>query len=501
MATVAGSDTRVLIARNPATEQVLGQVERTPPEALPEIVARARAAQGRWATRPWHERRAVLERFWRVLAGEAEDWAAAIEAEVGKPRCEAMAGDVVAALDAVRWTVKHAGRVLADRRIGAGVQALLSIPSATLSLRPYGVIGMIGTWNYPLFLSAPPIAQALAAGNAVVWKPSELAPLAGVRLQESLERAKVPDGLVTAVFGGPEVGAALVEAGIDKGVFTGGIGSGRSVLGALGARGVPSMAELSGFDPAIVLPDAPRKLTVRALVWGAFVGCGQTCVAIKRIYVVGDPAPWAEAIVEATGNLRMGNPLHGLTDIGPMITEEARDRFHRTIRATVEAGAQLLFGGAVLTGPGWFYRPAVLLAETPGPEQVLAGAFGPVVLIRGVATVDEALDAANSTGFGLAASVWGADRAAATRVADRLQAGMIAVNDAVTPCAHAAAPFGGVKSSGFGRHRGALGLAEFTQPRTLHVHRAGRRCPQWFPYLGKVEKLLRLYRRLIHGRV
>ena len=150
---------------------------------------------------------------------------------------------------------------------------------------------MIGTWNYPLLLNAPPIVQALAAGNAVVWKPSELAVLAGLRLQQSFERAGVPEGLVTTVFGGPEVGAALVEAAIDKGMFTGGVENGRRVLGALALRGVPALAELSGFDAAIVLADAPRESTVRALTWGAFVGSGQTCVAVKRVYVVGDAAP------------------------------------------------------------------------------------------------------------------------------------------------------------------------------------------------------------------
>ena len=184
-----------------------------------------------------------------MLAGEADAWAGAIEAEVGKPRGEAMAGDVVATLDALRWTVRNGGRVLADRRIGPGWQGWLSIPSARLRPRPFGVVGMIGTWNYPLLLNAPPIAQALAAGNAVVWKPSELAALAGLRLQQGLERAGVPEGLVTAVFGGPEVGAALVEAEIDKGVFTGGIENGRSVLGGAARRGRPRGGRALGFRP------------------------------------------------------------------------------------------------------------------------------------------------------------------------------------------------------------------------------------------------------------
>src|SRR5262249_40957851 len=156
---------------------------------------------------------------------------------------------------------------------------LLPIRSGRVRFRPYGVIGILGTWNYPFFLNAPAIAQALAAGNAVVWKPSEQAPLAGKRLQDSLERAGFHDGLVAAVHGGPEVGRSLVGSPLDKGMFTGGVDSGRRVLGALASRGIPAIAELSGFDPAIVLPDAAREPTLRALTWGAFVGSGQACVA------------------------------------------------------------------------------------------------------------------------------------------------------------------------------------------------------------------------------
>src|SRR5262249_31790849 len=155
-----------------------------------------------------------------------------------------------------------------------------------------GVIGMLGTWNYPLFLNAPPIAQALAAGNSVVWKASESSPSCGAMLEKSLREAGIPDGLVSVLQGGPEVGAALVESAIDKAMFTGGIENGRRVLEALGSRGIPALAELSGFDPAVVLADAPPESTVRCLTWAAYVGCGQTCVAVKRVYVVGDPRPW-----------------------------------------------------------------------------------------------------------------------------------------------------------------------------------------------------------------
>ena len=251
----------------------------------------------------------------------------------------------------------------------SGLAALMLMPAGRLRWGPVGVVGMIGTWNYPLFLNAPPIAQALAAGNAVVWKPSELAIGTGQEIQKSLEEAGVPSGLVTAVFGGAEVGQALVQADLDKGMFTGGIASGRRVLAALGAQGVPAVAELSGFDPAIILPDAPRESTVRALTWAAFVGCGQTCVAVKRIYVVGDPQPWSEAFAAAARALKVGDPSRDDTDLGPMITEAARDRFDETIKAAVQAGARVLAGGTRSPGPAGSTRRRFSRRRRPRPRR------------------------------------------------------------------------------------------------------------------------------------
>ncbi len=491
------SDT--LIAWNPATGAERGRVAVTPPEALPALVARARQAQARWGAISWNERRERLRTWWSVLARDADGWAEAIRDEIGKPTEEAMI-EVVSTLDALRWNVRHGGAALADQRLGAGWQRWLLIPSARLRWRPFGVIGIIGTWNYPLFLNAPPIAQALAAGNAVVWKPSELSPLTGQRLQRSLEEAGLPDGLVATVFGAAEVGQALVDSEIDKGMFTGGVANGRRVLGALASRGIPAVAELSGFDPAIILPDAPRDATLRGLAWSAFVAAGQTCVAVKRVIVVGDPTEWAEGLAEKARALRIGNPATSGVDVGPLISEAARERFHQTIQEAVAAGARLIAGGEPEPGPGWFYRPTVLRAGRPEPEAKLAGVFGPVVLVRGVSDIEAAVAAANASPFGLAASVWGKDRSAALAVANRLEAGMVAINEAVAPTAHAAAPFGGVKASGFGRTHGALGLREFAQPQVVHTKRSGGFRPNLFPYSGRLLRLLRIYRGLFHPR-
>jgi acyl-CoA reductase-like NAD-dependent aldehyde dehydrogenase len=269
-------------------------------------------------------------------------------------------------------------------------------------------------------------------------------------------------------------------------------------LGTLGGRGIPAVAELSGFDAAIVLPDAPTESTVRALTWAAFVGAGQTCVAVKRVYVVGDPEPWADALAESAQAIRVGDPSASDTDMGPLISAEARDSFDRVVRSAIEAGARLLGGGKPIPGPGWFYPPTVLLAQTSEPESRLAGCFGPIVLVRGMPDVEAAIAAANASSFGLAASVWGRNLRQARAIASRLEAGMVSVNTAVAPSAHAAAPFGGCKGSGFGRVHGSLGLREFAQPQVLHARRAGGFQPHLFPYSDRMLQLFALYRRAFH---
>jgi acyl-CoA reductase-like NAD-dependent aldehyde dehydrogenase len=492
----------VLIAHNPANGQELGRVRSTPPEQLAELVARARHAQASWAASGWRARRAVLESWWKILSRDADSWADLVRSEIGKPRIEAMGGEVIASLDAIRWTIKRGGATLADRRIGPAWQRWFLMPGGRCRWVPLGVIGMLGTWNYPLFLNAPPIAQALAAGNAVAWKASELAPLCGAKLEEGLKEAGFPDGLVAILQGGPEVGRGLVEAELDKGMFTGGVENGRRVLAALASRGIPAVAELSGYDPAIVLDDAPRESTVRALTWASFVGCGQTCVAVKRVFIVGDPAPWAEALAASARALRVGDPATSAVDVGPMISAGARERFHAMVRASIDAGASVLAGGEALDGPGHFYPPTVLLAHSREPEAALAGAFGPVVIVRGVADPQAAVAAANQSPFALAASVWGRDRRRARKLAVMLDAGMVTVNDAVTPTAHASAPFGGSKSSGFGRTKGPIGLQEFAQPQVVFERSVGGFRPQLFPYAssGILDRFFAVYRRLFHPR-
>jgi acyl-CoA reductase-like NAD-dependent aldehyde dehydrogenase len=482
---------------NPATGALIGHVVETSPADVDQAVGRSRAAQADWERTPWPTRKIALTRLYSLISADADLWADAIVAEVGKPRGEAL-GEILTTLDAIRWTLKNAGRVLADRTIGPGWQRLMLISAARLRWRPRGVVGVVGTWNYPLFLNAPAIVQALAAGNGVAWKPSENAALCGQRLQAAFDACGLPAGLVSVVQGGGEVGRALAGSDVDLGMFTGGLAAGRSALGSWGSRGVPTLAELSGFDPAIVLPDAKIGEAAGPLTWGAFVGSGQTCVSVKRLYIIGDPGPWAAEIARRADALRVGDPGSNEVDLGPLISDQARQKFDETVARAVQFGGHLLTSTSHSCQTSCFARPAVILATTDAPERQLEGVFGPAVVVRGVADEDEAVAAANSSGFALGASVWGRDKGRLRAVADRLDAGMVSLNDAVTASAHAAAPFGGVKSSGHGRIKGELGLLEFVTSQVVHAHSPGGFRPQTFPYRARLQRLMHVYRRLFH---
>lgn len=491
-----------MISTNPSTDALLAIIPPTRPDEVGIRVDQARLAGSQWSGLPWSARREGLRRWHRVLARHADELARAVCEEIGKPACEAMATEVVPSLDALRWTIRVAGKVLASRTESPHWQRFLLMPSARIEHRALGVIGVIGAWNYPVLLNVPVIAHALAAGNAVVWKPSELSSRCGELLQDTIDAARLPEGLVSLVQGGPEIGAALLQAKINKIVFTGGLENGRRVLSTLGDRGVPAVAELSGFDAAVVLPDAPEPSTMAALRWCAFLGAGQACVSVKRIYLVDQPAtPWAAGFATRVEGLRVGDPTRSGIDLGPMINHRARDSFHDRILAAIDAGAKAITGAEPLPGPGSFYRPTVLRAEPGnlGPERALEGCFGPVVIIREVTDDRDAIDAVNASQFGLSASVWGRDLRRARALAEGLDVGVVGLNEATTFFAHASTPIGGVKASGFGRVHGVEGLREMASPRaTLSRSRLPAFRPHVFPYSNRLDRLLSLYRRTFH---
>jgi acyl-CoA reductase-like NAD-dependent aldehyde dehydrogenase len=426
--------------------------------AVATAVAGAARAQDGWRRAAHAERAAVLRAAARAVRAHADDITATIVAETGKPRTEAIANELYAAVDHAAWLTREAPRVLRDERVRFS-QLHLKPKRAWLVYEPLGVVAAITPWNIPFAIPFAQVASAVAAGNGVVLEASELTPLSAAWVPRVLEEAGLPPGLVEIVHGGAEAGEALVaEPGIAKVFFTGSVEAGRSVAAAAGARGCPVVLELGGKDPLIVFADADLGRSIDGAAFASFLNAGQACVSAERIYV---ERPVYDEFVR-----RLRKRAHEV-EIGPLISERRRRRVEE------------------LTGVAGT-APAIVEGALPDEE-----IFGPVVSVEPFDGENDAVVRANDTAFGLAASVWTRDLAKADRVARRLDAGMVWVNDFGYSFAAGQTPWGGVKGSGFGRTGSRHGLYE--RVRVKYVDRDGGRLRPawWFPYDAETEQALR----------
>ena len=455
---------------NPATGEVCARFPNTPAAGLSGIVARARAAQIAWAAQPVPERCRLLTRLGELLYARREHAAGLVTREAGKPLVEALFADVLMSLDTAFYFARQAPRLLAPDRVQHHNPALKA-KRAWLLQEPIGVIGLISPWNYPLAVPMGTLIPALAAGNAVVLKPSEFVPGCGALLGELAAEAGAPAGLVQVVQGRGDVGAALIAAGPDKVVFTGSVATGKRVAEACASRLIPSVLELGGKDAMLVLADADLRTASSAAVWGGFTNCGQACLSVERLFVVRSIAErFIGLCVEKTKRLRVGRPEDPATDIGPMIRPGHLERVVGQIEDAVSRGAVLLTGGVRRGDLGLtFLEPAVLTGVKPEMSLMREETFGPVLAISIVEDEEQALRAANDSTFALGASVWTGDAARGRRVADRLRAGSVMVNDVASYFGICEAPHGGSRDSGWGRTHSRAGLAELVHLKYVDV--------------------------------
>jgi len=356
---------------------------------------------------------------------------------------------------------------------------------------------VIAPWNYPWSIPFGEVAIALMAGNGVVVKPASLTPLVGQRIQEIFERAGVPEGLVRAVHGGGAVGQALVESTAAKIFFTGSVEVGRQVGIECAQRMKGSVLELGGKDAMIVCEDASLPNAISGCLWGGFANAGQTCSGIERVYVVKDVAErFVQGVVEGAKSLTVGDPLDWSTEIGPMISPEQLRLVQELVDDAVANGATLHCGGP--DEP--FFRPAVLTGVTHDMRIMREEIFGPVVPIVTVEDEDEAIALANDSEFGLGASVWTLNRAKGERMAGRLEAGMVWVNDHMFSHGACSCSWGGVKNSGLGRSHSKFGLYECVNIKLVTWEPSRTRDFWWHPYDEALGKALRASTRLLYGR-
>jgi acyl-CoA reductase-like NAD-dependent aldehyde dehydrogenase len=445
---------------NPITGDVVGVHAIDEPADVDAAVARARAAASWWAELGFDGRKRLLKQWKHLLARRIGELAEVVHQETGKPLADAQL-EVGLAVDHLGWAAGHAEKVLGPHKVSAGL--LMANQAASVEYRPLGVIGVIGPWNYPVFTPMGSIGYALAAGNAVVFKPSEYTPGVAVWLADSLAEVVPDHALLQVVIGRGETGAALCRADVDKLAFTGSTATGKKVMAACAENLTPVLIEAGGKDPLLVDADADLEAAAEAAIWGAFSNAGQTCAGVERVYVherVYDD--FLDEITKQAAGIQGGG--HPGAHFGPMTMPAQVEVVRRHVDDALAKGAGVLLGGAESIGDR-FIQPIVLTDVAHDSCAITEETFGPTMTVNRVRDMDEAVELANSTGFGLGSTVF--SKARGMELAGRIRTGMTAVNSVIAFAAIPSLPFGGVGDSGFGRIHGADGLREFTYAKAV----------------------------------
>ena len=494
----------MLISLDPSTGEEIGRVPLLDAAGVAAAVARARAAQTAWAALSYNDRARFILRAREIVLEQVDDIANLISRETGKPVTEAIAMEIVPTLDLMHYFAANAKQILKRKRVGLGQYNYMARTSYIV-YKPLGVVGIISPWNFPWATPLDEVVMALMAGNAVVVKPSELTPLTALKIADVFKQAKLPDGLLEIVTGDGSTGAALVEAGVNKIMFTGSVNTGKRVAEAAAKHLTPVVLELGGKDPMIVFEDANLENAARAAIWGAFCNSGQACASIERCYVHESIAgKFVDLVVKETKLLKQDKPSTGDIDVGAMTNQEQLEIVEDHVSDAVAHGAEVRTGGHRLNkSEGWFHEPTVVTGVNHSMKLMRDETFGPVLPIMTFRTDEEAVRLANDSIYGLTASVFTGDLDRGKRIAEQLDAGTVMVNEVVYTHAVAQTPWGGVKQSGYGRTHGSLGLLELVSARHIHVNAMpGLADMWWFPYSKRAGALFRDFaRRFTTGSV
>ena len=484
-------DASEIVSYDPATGEEIGRAQLTSPEGVARAVKLARTRQPAWAARSFRERGRIILKARQLVLNEVDEIATLISRETGKPVSEAISMEIVPTLDLMQYFARGTARLLRSQKIDIGQYRLMG-RSSRIIYQPLGVVGIISPWNFPWSTPLAEVVMALMAGNAVVLKPSELTPLVAMKIGEIFNRAGLPDDLLIVVTGDGSTGAALIDARADKIMFTGSVATGKRVAAAAAKHLTPLVLELGGKDPMIVLEDADLENAARGAVWGAFANAGQACASVERCYVEESIAPkFIERIVAETRALKQNIGTNDDTDVGAMSGEKQLSIVEVHVNDAVKRGARILTGGRRapnLKGP--FYEPTVLTNVDHSMEVMREETFGPVLPVMTFKTEDEAVRLANDSVYGLTASVWTKNIGRGRRLAERLEAGTVTINEVLYTNAVAQTPWGGVKDSGLGRTHGRMGLLEMVTPQHIHINRFSF-LPDlwWFRYSPFARKL------------
>jgi aldehyde dehydrogenase (NAD+) len=443
-------------SHNPATGEEIGRFPNLSAAEVHICVEAAHNAAIAWRALGYSGRKKVLRNWASLISIRINEIGHLIATETGKPLSDATL-EASLAIEQLAWAANHAEKVLADQKRPSGL--LMFNMSAKVQRSPYGVIGVIGPWTYPLFTPMGSIAYALAAGNTVVFKPSEYTPAVGDWLSKSFAEIEPFSGIFTTVTGLPDTGRALTESAVNKISFTGSTRTAKKVAESAAGRMIPVVLECGGKDPVIVAADANIEKAAEYALWSAMANAGQSCIGAERVYVV---ESIADRFIETITS--MAKKLHEGTDYGPSTMPSQLGVIQSHIEDAAAKGAKFALGGLGSVHNG-MVSPTIMLDVPEDSTAMTEETFGPTLAINKVSSITEAIELSNASSYGLAAAVF--SKSDGDKIASQLQCGMVSINSVFSFAAVAAVPFGGVKDSGYGRIHGHEGLLEFTYPRTI----------------------------------
>ncbi len=496
---------RHTVCVNPATGEVIGHHPEDHPDDLNALLERARIAQKGWAAAGFKERARHVFAIRDAIVAGADHIAEVISRDNGKTRIDALSTEVLPAAMSAAYYARKAKKFLKPKKIGSG-NILFFNKKSHIERVPYGVIGIISPWNYPFAIPFHEIVMALMAGNAVLLKVATQTQQVAKLIRDVVAAGNLPEGLFHLVnIPGNVAGQAFIAAGVDKLFFTGSVPVGKKLMAAAAPRLLPLSLELGGNDPMIVCKDANLYRAASGAAWAGFSNAGQSCGGVERVYV--EKEAYAEFVAQLgkiTEALSFGADTDSGVEVGSVTTKGQLDTIREHLEDALAKGAKQSFSSKNKKGnsDGFFFPPTVLEGVDESMVTMQTETFGPIVAVASVDSVEEAIEKANHSHLGLTASVWSRDRKKARRIASRLEAGTVTINDHLMSHGMAETPWGGFKESGLGRTHGYIGLEEMTQTRVVvdDVLPGVQKNMWWYPHNRSVYEGLRGALHLLYGK-
>ncbi|MGI6487786.1 MAG: aldehyde dehydrogenase family protein [Syntrophomonadaceae bacterium] len=484
---------------NPATGERLGTVPVVSPEEVPGAVHAGRKAFVEWCQVPLAERLKALGCLRQCILDNIDVIVDKICINTGKTRMDALTAEILSTVDIIKFYEQHAPVFLSKQKVKT--PWLLWGKKSYVEYKPMGVVAVIAPWNYPFNLAVVPAISALAAGNVVILKPSEVAPLVGLLVEDLFRQAAFPSGVIQVLHGGGEVGQALVQAGPDKIFFTGSAATGKQIMAAAAEQLIPVQLELGGKDAMVVLADAPLERSVNGVLWGGFTNSGQVCMAVERLYVEADVySEFLDRLLARINTLRQGSGKDG--ELGHMTDPRQLEVIDAHLRDAVAKGAKIICGGLPSDAADSMLVPPTVVVDVDHSMKLMREeTFGPIIAVMEFKDRNEVVELVNDSEYGLSTSIWTRDLNQAQAVASQLITGNVVVNDIMVNFANPYLPFGGVKSSGMGEYHAAEGLYAFCHATSVIVDRGIRVNElQWYPYSAEKYEHFKNLIRSLYGR-